>query len=218
MTLKADEKIIIKGLKLKTESLSDYKKRYNISPTQNVLGIFSDNEQNRLGMWFKWGIIISSDKNGSASKELNLFNARAETVSEKPSFKNAFYNKRCLIIADGFFEWAKIGKEKQPYYFTLTDEKPFAFAGLYEEKNIQGAITPCCTVITTEANEVVSPIHNRMPVIIKPSDYDTWLDKSNKDKESLLSLLSPLPAQYMKSRKVSSLVNSSKIDSVDCIL
>ena len=120
-----------------------------------------------------------------------MINARAETVAEKPSFRSAFKRGRCLVVADGFYEWKKTGKAKQPLYIRLKDEHPFAFAGLAEHWHRGDRVIDSCTIITTDPNELMADIHDRMPVILSPDDYDLWLDPEFEGKEKLLSLLRP---------------------------
>jgi putative SOS response-associated peptidase YedK len=163
----------------------------------------------------RWGLIPSwaRDKNIGAK----LLNARAETVATQPSFRAAFKKRRCLLAADGFFEWAKVNKGKQPYYFTLKDEGPFAFAGLWEEWRGEGEPLRSCTILTTGANDVVRPVHERMPVILAPGDYARWLGPAAKPQEELLPLLRPLPAEALVARPVSTFVNSARNEGPRCV-
>ena len=114
----------------------------------------------------------------------SMINARGETIAEKPAFRAAFARRRCLVLADGFFEWKKVGQQKQPYYFRLQDEQPFAFAGLWERwrgpAGSDGPPLESCTIVTTLANELCRPLHERMPVILEPADYDRWLEGTNR--------------------------------------
>jgi putative SOS response-associated peptidase YedK len=177
----------------------DYKTGKNISPGQLVSAVIRD-EKNRL-VNFRWGLIPSWAKDPSIGSK--MFNARAETVSEKPSFRSAFKRRRCLIIADGFYEWQKLEKGKVPFCFSLISGNPFGFAGLYEswtspeQKQIQ-----TCTIITTDSNELIMPVHDRMPVIFSKESASTWINPENQNKEELLSLLKPYPAEEMKIEEV----------------
>jgi len=177
----------------------EYKTGKNISPGQLVTAIIND-EKNRL-VNFRWGLIPSWAKDPSIGSK--MFNARAETVSEKPSFRSAFKKRRCLIIADGFYEWQKLEKRKKPFYFSLKSEEPFGFAGLYEswispdQKQVQ-----TCTIITTDSNELIMPIHDRMPVILPKDSTSIWINPKNQNNEELLSLLRPYPAEEMKMEEV----------------
>jgi putative SOS response-associated peptidase YedK len=146
-----------------------------------------------------------------------MINARAETVSEKPSFRGAFKERRCLVLADGFYEWQKkTSNGKQPYYIHMEDGSPFAFAGLWEDwKN--GIKVRSCTIITTEANKLVGEIHNRMPVILPPEDYELWLDPDFDEKEPLTSLLKPYPDEAMEAYSVSRKVNRPTNNEPSCV-
>lgn len=149
-----------------------------------------------------------------------MINARAETITEKPSFKEAFKKRRCIIPASGFYEWQARGKAgKQPYYFYFTEKPVFGFAGLYEEwlDKQTGELLEICTIITTEANDVLKPVHHRMPVILKAEDYGMWLDEKVKDEERLEKLLVHYPADEMKSHPVSKSVNMPDSDSAELI-
>jgi putative SOS response-associated peptidase YedK len=167
----------------------------NISPGQLVAAVVREGA-NRL-LPFRWGLIPSWAKDPSLGKR--LFNARAETVSEKPSFRNAFKKNRCLIVADGFYEWQKQGNRKTPFLFFLRSGQPFGFAGLYETWTSPDRQTVhTCTIITTDANELVKPVHDRMPVILPKEKESVWLDPENRNSESLRSLLTPYPAEKME--------------------
>lgn len=173
----------------------EFRQSDNISPGQMVAAVVYENT-NRL-LPFRWGLIPSWAKDPSISKR--LFNARAETVSEKPSFRDAFKKRRCLIVADGFYEWQKQGSRKNPFLFFLRSGQSFGFAGLYEtwtSPDRQAVHT--CTIITTGANELIKPIHDRMPVIIPKENESTWLDPENRNRELLQSLLAPYPAEKME--------------------
>lgn len=147
-----------------------------------------------------------------------MINARAESVAEKASFRNAFRKQRCLIPANGFYEWKKEGKSKIPMYVSLKSRKAFGFAGLYNEwTSPEGKQICTTTIITTDANALLEPIHNRMPAIIAREKESLWIDPSIQDKETLLSLISPYPSEDMEFKKVSQMVNSPDNDSPECI-
>lgn len=192
--------------------------RYNVAPSQSVVAIVrlpdaSDPQTKSL----HWGLIPAWAKDPKIG--YNLINARAETVSEKPSFRSAFRKRRCLIPANGFYEWQQVegSRQKQPYFIGLQDERLFAFAGLYEQWGSPGGdVLETCTIITTTANELIAPIHERMPVILAEQDYALWLDPSFEKIDRLQALLDPYPASEMKVYPVSSLVNNPKNDSPDC--
>lgn len=193
------------------------KPRYNIAPTQSVATILKT-AKNRQFKMLHWGLIPSWAKDTKISSK--LINARAETVAEKPSFRSAFRQRRCLILADGFYEWQQQeDKQKQPFYFRRSDQSPFAFAGLWERWNAQetGETIESCTIITTEPNELMKSVHNRMPVILEPKDYDLWLDPEMKESELLQSLLNPYPAEEMTAFAVSKTVNKPSNDTAECI-
>jgi len=147
-----------------------------------------------------------------------LINARAESRAEKPSFRDAFRRRRCLVLADGFFEWKKQGRKKEPYLMRLRDGKPFAFAGLWENWRTPDK-TPLetCTILTTDANELVRPLHDRMPVILEAEAYEPWLDPELHDKEKLLPLLHSFPADKMTAYAVNELVNNPRNDLAKCL-
>lgn len=188
--------------------------RYNIAPTQNVAVIFNDGQNNLT--FFKWGLIPSWAKDPAIGNR--MINACAETISEKPSFKTALKKRRCLILSDGFYEWEKTGEDKIPTYIFLNNHKPFAFAGLWDNwKSPEGKIIYTCTIITTTPNELIAPIHNRMPVILQKQFIDFWLDSSYQKETELINILKPYPHDEMAAHEVSKLVNSPKNDNPDCI-
>ena len=165
-----------------------------------------------------WGLIPSWAKDPKMGAK--LINARAETVAEKPAFRTAFRQRRCLVLADGFYEWQtqENKKQKQPYYIRLNDWQPFAFAGLWERwQDAEGEVIESCTLLTTEANELMCPIHNRMPVILDPKDYDVWLDPEVKQADVLQSLLHPYASEKMTAYPVSKAVNKPSNDTAECI-
>jgi putative SOS response-associated peptidase YedK len=150
----------------------DFTAHYNIAPTQGVAALRAAGEERELA-FLRWGLIPSWSKDPGVGNR--LINARVETVAEKPSFRAAFKHRRCLILADGFFEWVQRDGKKQPYYITLRDGNPFAMAGLWEEwHNEDGEVIESCTIITTEANDFMRPLHSRMPVILDPENYAAW--------------------------------------------
>lgn len=183
--------------------------RFNIAPTQPVLAI--PNDDRHEADFFIWGLIPMWAKDPGIGSR--LINARAETLAEKPSFRSSLKYKRCLILADGFYEWRPSGKTKLPYFIHMNDRKPFAFAGLWDAWNSpDGAQIKTCTIITTEPNELMSLIHNRMPAILHPRDYAKWLDTSPQTPESLAPLIKPYPAEEMSAYPVSTMVNKPEND------
>jgi putative SOS response-associated peptidase YedK len=194
----------------------ELKPRFNIAPTQPVAVVANDGK-NRLD-FFLWGLIPSWAKDPEIGNR--MINARAETLAEKPSFRAAFRRRRCLILADGFYEWQQQtgSKAKTPIYIRLKTKKPFAFAGLWENWNSpDGSQILSCTIITTTPNELLQSIHNRMPVILTPEVYPLWLSPQDKYPDELTALLRPYPAEEMTAYPVSRLVNSPENDVAECI-
>jgi len=190
--------------------------RYNIAPTQPVAVVPNDGK-NQLD-FYTWGLIPSWAKDPLIGSR--MINARAETLAEKPAFRAAFRRRRCLILADGFYEWQQAkGTSKIPMYIRLVSGEPFAFAGLWEIWNSSdGSTILSCAIITTQPNELMEKIHNRMPVILPPDAYPIWLDPDEQNPSRLSSLLHPYPADEMQAYAVSRFVNSPSNDSPQCIL
>jgi putative SOS response-associated peptidase YedK len=193
--------------------------RYNVAPTQDIVAIVSDSKNGgRQLEMLRWGLIPSWAKEESIGSR--MINARAETLAEKASFKRLLHNRRCLIVADGFYEWAQQPgtKSKTPMYITLKDHEPFAFAGLWDSwRTPAGQQLHTCTIITTEPNELMEPIHNRMPAILHLDALNNWLDPDVQDEKALLHLLGPYPTELMIARPVSRLVNDPKHDNAELI-
>ena len=182
---------------------------YNIAPTHEI--IIVNNEGVKQLALCRWGFLPSWAKDPSIGN--NMINARAETVADKPAFRYAFKKQRCLVIADGFYEWKKEGNRKLPMYIRLSSGAPFGFAGLYNVWTSPAGDEMCtCTIITTTANDLVKPIHERMPVIIPKDKEDLWLDPSVQDKEELLPLLKPYDADEMEAWSVSPMMNRPGYD------
>jgi putative SOS response-associated peptidase YedK len=184
--------------------------RYNITPGTSVLIVRQDPAKGRLADLYRWGLIPSWAKDPAIGNK--LANARAETVAEKPSFRSAFKRGRCLIPASGFYEWKKVAGRKQPYYVRPVGADLFALAGLTERWMSPEGPVYTCTIITTDANELMRDIHDRMPVIIAPEDHAAWLDPGNQATEKLKALLKPCPSERMAAHPVSPRVNTPKID------
>ena len=191
--------------------------RYNIAPSQDVAAIRLNAETaKREGVLLRWGLIPSWAKDPKIGNQ--CINAKAETVAEKPSFRSAFKKRRCLVIADGFYEWQVQGARKRPMWIGLRDRRPFAFAGLWEYwKPADGEPLETCTIITTEPNDLMATIHNRMPVILAPSSYEQWLNPAFQQVEALNALLRPFPAEHMTAFPVSTLVNNPRHDAPQCL-
>jgi putative SOS response-associated peptidase YedK len=195
--------------------------RYNIAPQQPIATVTAAPDGRRLD-GFRWGLVPFWAKDPTIGGR--MINARAETLLEKPAFKNALARRRCLIPADGFYEWAKQGAKRQPMHIHLKRGDLFAFAGLWEEWNDPAAAGPdapplrTCTIITVAPNAVVAPIHDRMPAILRPEDETHWLDPSIRDGRALLDLLGPYAQEEtMNSYAVSRLVNAPGNDDPECI-
>jgi putative SOS response-associated peptidase YedK len=185
----------------------DYRPSYNIAPSQDIL-LVVNNGKRRL-IQSRWGFIPSWSKDLSTG--YRMINARAESLAEKRSFKTAFEKQRCLVIADGFYEWKKEGATKKPFYIRLKSKQPFGFAGLYNAwTSPDGGEIITSTIITTDSNELIQLLHNRMPVIASPDNYDLWLDASVHDKDILMPLLKPFPSESMELYAVTQKMNSIK--------
>ncbi|MCX5847682.1 MAG: SOS response-associated peptidase [Deltaproteobacteria bacterium] len=199
--------VLISDLSIITEAFNiqeiacDYRPSTDILPSHTIAAVIHDGV-NRL-VQFRWGLIPSWAKDPSIGSR--LINARAETLSEKPSFRNAFKKRRCLIIADGFYESLKEGKKKTPIYFRLKSGRPFGFAGLYEMWTSQeGQPVNTCTIITTEPNDLIQPIHNRMPVIVSKEKESLWIDPTVQNQMPLSSVLQTYPSAEMEAVSLAS--------------
>lgn len=186
----------------------EYQQRFNIAPTQQLPIVIQKDKQRQL-VSMTWGLVPSWAKDPSFGAR--MINARGESVHEKPSFRSSFKHQRCLVPADGFIEWAKQGKEKVPHYVHLKNQGLAAFAGIWSEWKKQESHLITYSIITTQANDLLLPIHERMPVILSTQDYSTWLDPKT-DQEVLRSLLVPFPDDLLTFRHISKAVNSAKND------
>jgi putative SOS response-associated peptidase YedK len=212
LDVKADELEEYFSLQATTISI---KPRYNIAPSQDILAVAAPNGEKRLST-FHWGLIPFWAKDEKIGYK--TINARAETVDSKPAFRAAFKYRRCLIPCSGFFEWRKENNIKQPYCFRPTNQPLFALAGLYEQWQDQaGREVDSCTILVGEANQDVAPIHDRMPIILKPEDFDCWLDPGIQTKAQLQPLLKPAPIGEVAHYPVSRAVNSPGNDHADLI-
>ena len=190
--------------------------RFNIAPGQPVAVVRQGpRAEGRELALLRWGLIPAWADGPSIGNR--LANARSETAATKPSFRRAFRSRRCLVVADGFYEWQKINGRKQPYFVGLQNDRPFGLAGLWERWEKHGEPVESCTILTTEANELMQPIHERMPVIIPPDQYGLWLDPRWEDTEKLAKLLRPFPSEGMLAYRVSTLVNNAKNDVPQCV-
>jgi putative SOS response-associated peptidase YedK len=191
--------------------------RFNIAPTQPILAI--PNDDKFTADFFIWGLIPMWAKDPEIGNR--LINARGETLAEKPSFRGSYRHKRCLILADGFYEWKSFGsrKTKTPYYIHMQAHKPFAMAGLWDHwESPDGSSIKSCTIITTTPNELMGAIHDRMPVILHPRDYAKWLNPAPQTPENLQPLIKPFPADTMTAYPVSTLVNKATNDSPEMVV
>jgi putative SOS response-associated peptidase YedK len=214
-TQTASPEVIAEQFKITNPPL--FTPRYNIAPSQPIAAIRIDPDTaTRTLVMLRWGLIPSWAKDPKIGNQ--CINAKAETVAEKPSFRSAFKKRRCLVIATGFYEWQVQGRAKQPIWIGLQSKRPFAFAGLWEQwKPPEGEPLETCTIITTEPNDLMAPIHNRMPVILSPASYDQWLDLSFQQIEPLKALLRPYPSEELTAYPVSTLVNNPRHDASQCL-
>lgn len=187
---------------------------YNITPSQAVPAV-RVTQRRREMVLLRWGLIPCWAKEAKTS--YSMINARAETVAEKPAYRSAFRRRRCLLPADGFFEWKQTAQGKQPYYMRMKDAGVFALAGLWEHWEQAGEVIDSCTIIVTAANDTIRPVHDRMPVIIKPPDYAQWLDPERQDAAAASRLLHPYPADDMVAWPVSTYVNNPANNDARCI-
>ena len=201
-TLKTPERVRLD--RINAFDLKDLVPRYNIAPSQNVLTVVQHDTE-REATLLQWGFIPFWSK-----EPKGFINARVETIDQKPAFSEAFQRRRCLILADGFYEWERNGKVAQPHYFQMKDQEPFAFAGIWDRWKTEGTTITSCAIITTTANELLARIHHRMPVIVPPESYDQWL--TNDPRSDVKDILSPYPADEMISHPVGRDVNDTKID------
>jgi putative SOS response-associated peptidase YedK len=197
-------------------ALPNFPARYNVAPTQVVPVVRLDAEGRRELVLLRWGLVPSWLK--SIDQRYSMINARAETVATKPAYRGSFRERRCLVPADGFYEWKAEAGGKQPYRFTLKDGGLFAFAGLWDRwRDPAGGTVESFTIIVTDPNELARAVHDRMPVILDPAAWESWLGSKSKTAD-LVALLQPLPAEAMAVARVSRRVNSPKNDDPSLIL
>jgi len=211
----------LKTCKVNVE-LPDMRPRFNIAPSQVVCSITADGDGVFSAAMRRWGLLPGWAKDLKAG--YTMINARSETVATKPAFRQAFSKRRCLVLADGFYEWLKEGKARLPVWFSLVNGTPFALAGIWEAppkklaSSAEMAAVPAdgtVSLLTTSANETVRPFHDRMPVLLPVDVWKDWLGDISTDQAS--AMLQPFPAEYMKSRRVTKLVNSPKHDVPECL-
>ena len=209
-TLTANQQLLARRFEFQGDRL-ELEPNYNVAPTQNVLTVI-DAGENRRGGFMRWGLIPHWAKTPAVGSR--MINARAETVAQKPAFRAALKRRRCLVLADGFYEWRKMGRARTPMRIAMESGDPFAFAGLWSIwKDPEGNAVPSCAIITTQANDLLRPIHNRMPVILPREMEEFWLDRDVQDSESLTDVLTSYPSDLMHAYPVSNLVNSVRNNS-----
>ena len=194
----------------------DWEPHYNIAPTKNV-GIIRQGRTQPVRKFalVRWGLIPYWAKDPSIGQK--MINARSETILDKPAFREAFQNRRCLVPANGFYEWKRTGRSKQPIHIGMQDDSLFAFAGIWDRwKDTSGNLVETCSILTTTPNSLLADIHNRMPVILQPQNYELWLDPGFKDLDTLTAMLKPFDPAQMKCYPVSTLVNSPANDNSAC--
>ena len=216
------------------EAEDDFRTSYNIAPTQPVAAVRADllvdflldgragvqadvrpNHERRFLSNLRWGLVPSWAKDTSVGSQ--MINARSETILEKPSFRESFLERRCLLPADGFYEWKRSGKLKRPFHFGMKDGSLFAFAGIWDRwKPLRGGVVESCSILTTTPNQLLEDIHDRMPVILPQSAYEAWLTAPPEQAEGLIEFLAPFDPARMRRYEVSSLVNSAANDSPEC--
>lgn len=193
----------------------EFQPRYNIAPSQQVFSVVSNGNENRGGM-LRWGLIPFWAKDPSIGYK--MINARSETLDEKPSFRRLLTERRCLIVADSFYEWKRENNQKKPIRIRMKSGSPYAMAGLWDHwRSPEGEDIYSCTIVTTRSNDLMHKIHHRMPVILTEETEKVWLDRSIKDVDFLKSILTPYAAEEMEAYPVSTIVNSAKNDDPRCI-
>lgn len=214
-TLTCTPEVLAEAFRL--DATPDLQPRYNVAPSQGVACVRAGlPSRKREAVTLRWGLIPSWASDPAMG--MKLINARAETVAEKPSFRQPFRERRCLVPADGYYEWKREGSRKQPYHIRLNSERPFAFAGLWDRwTGADGKTIESCTILTTTPNERLASIHDRMPVIVPPAAYEPWLDPGLQDARRLVPFLTPYPADAMIAVPVSRLVNDPRVDDARCL-
>ena len=197
--------------------LAPLEPRYNVAPSQDIATVRQDRDGRRVLKVERWGLVPHWAKDPAIGNR--LINARAESVATKPAFRDAFRSRRCVVSADGFYEWSGRGAERRPYIFRRPDRAMIGIAGLYERWIGEGGeVVDSCTLITTDANATLAPFHDRMPVILAPSDYGRWLDRGRQESEALMSLLAPCPPDWLDSSPVSTRINNPRNDDPECLI
>jgi len=220
-TLTAPKNIVAEVFGIADEAIADLSTRYNIAPSQPILAVRSARDGHREAVMLRWGLLPAWARDPAIGNR--MINARAETIADKPAYAPALRQRRCLIVADGFYEWAPAshGRRKQPYLIRRNDRRPFAMAGLWERWMPAGDASAetieTCTIVTTTANQLLKPIHDRMPVILARTDFERWLDRRLRDLETLESMLRPYRNDDMEAIAVSTYVNTPSNDDARCL-
>jgi putative SOS response-associated peptidase YedK len=197
-------------------ALPELEPRYNVAPTQSVAAVRHQVKgPGRELVWLRWGLVPAWADDPSIGNR--MINARAETAASKPAFRAAFKSRRCLIVADGFYEWQSHGGKKQPFFIGRKDQLPFGLAGLWEHWEHGGQELETCTILTTEANSLLQPLHDRMPVIVPEQEFELWLDPAVTKAEQVEPILRPYPAGEMTAYPVNPIVNSPRNDVPACL-
>lgn len=191
--------------------------RFNVAPSQEIATVRQDRDGRRVLSMQRWGLVPHWAKDQAIGNR--LINARAESIATKPAFRDAVRTRRCVVPADGFYEWSGHGSERRPYLFRRPDGRMLGIAGLYARWIGEGGeVVDSCTLVTTEANATLAPFHDRMPVILAPSDYGPWLDRGQEEPEALMPLLAPCPAEWLGSCPVSTRINNPRNDDPQCLV
>jgi len=213
-TLQSPEALIRKAFNLPAGDMLGLSPRYNIAPSQDI-PIIRDTKKGPELVLAKWGLIPHWSK--ESNTKYSTINARIETVAEKPTYRTPFKNTRCLIPADGFYEWKVVNGHKIPHYIHMRKGSVFAFAGIWDQWEGEGETLDSCSIIVMPSNEVMKPIHERMPAIIAPTHYDLWLDPRVNEKDEIMGFLNSAPSSSLKFHPISPWVNSPKHDDERCI-
>ncbi|SHM39651.1 SOS response-associated peptidase [Gracilibacillus kekensis] len=210
-TLETSKEVLESELNI---SIDEVLTSYNIAPTQKVLSIVGTDQGRKAG-YLQWGLIPSWSKDAKIGSK--MINARSETVDQKPSFKNLLTRRRCLIVADSFYEWKRISNQKQPYRITVNEGRVFTFAGLWDRWESEDGEIVSCTILTTKPNNLMQSLHDRMPVILDEKAQEMWLDPSLKDKETLKGLLTPYNSEQMSAYPVSKKLNNPSVNDASLV-
>jgi putative SOS response-associated peptidase YedK len=217
-TLRTKLNLLLSEFAAELQEGAVWEPRYNVPPTASIPAVRLIGGKRKLGL-LKWGLIPSWAKDKKIA--FSTINARGDTVATKPAFRSAFKRRRCLVVADGYYEWQRDGKVKLPWLYEVNDGAPFALAGLWEvwhgPGGSDGPPLESCSLITTDANKLAAQVHDRMPVILDPVDYAAWLDPENNDTAGLQRLLEPYDHTVMSAKPVSTFVNNARNQGPECI-